>query len=84
MDQAKADKKTSLYHGLAKAVSSTKTPEFEDQAKKFLTSSDIGISTLRSGFGDPERYSSARDLIEPLSNDANTTLARKARQALGR
>jgi len=29
-------------------------------------------------------YSSARDLMEPLANDANATLARKARQALGR
>lgn len=83
MNQAKADKKTSLYNSLAKAVSTTKSTEFEEQAKLFLSSPDIVDRHYGLDLVILNGYTSLKAQIEPLAKDANASIARKAKKALG-
>jgi HEAT repeat protein len=83
MNQARTEKKTSLYNSLAKVVSSTKSGSLEDQAKAFLSSSDVVDKHYGLDLVILNSFRSLRPLIEPLAKDSNPSLARKARKALG-
>ena len=83
IDQARADKKMQLYHGLSKIVSSTKSSKLEEYARILLASTDLSDKIYGIDLFIANGYESLKELIRPLEKDANASIARKARQALG-
>ncbi len=82
LDEAKAKKQNALSGALAKALSAAETWKVKDLAARFISSGDVvekayGMEmAARNGFRD------LADLIRPLAEDKNGTIARRAKEAL--
>ncbi|MFA6508407.1 MAG: HEAT repeat domain-containing protein [Treponemataceae bacterium] len=83
MEQAKAEKKMLLYHGLAKIISMTKTPNLEEQTRRFLSSNDTIDKMYGLDLTILNRYEGVKELVRALEKGANTALLRKIKLALG-
>lgn len=83
LDKAKEEKKMPLYHGLAKKLTEAKSKSLEDLARRLIASSDSIDKHYALDIVIMNGIRSLDEKIQPLAEDKNVALARKARKALG-
>ncbi|MDR2376880.1 MAG: HEAT repeat domain-containing protein [Treponema sp.] len=82
MDDAKSRNQTALYNGLLKIVGAAKSDRLESLVRRFLGSGDTIERSFALDMAANNNFRSLVEDIRPLTENRNTSLARKAQLTL--
>jgi HEAT repeat protein len=82
LDDAKKKNQTALYNGLLKAIGAAKTGKVEGLADRFLSSGGAVEKSYAMDMIANNRFTGLIAQVQALTDDKNSSLARKARSTL--
>jgi hypothetical protein len=84
MDDAKSRNQVSLYNGLLNIIGGAQSEKLESLARRLLVSADILEKSYALDLAANNNFRTMVEEIRPLTENRNTSLARKARTVLGK